>query len=823
MVNRLARSWCLLLPLLVAASASGVPVSAGAPPAQRSRGGVASDWPRWRGARFDGTATTEASALTRPFTLRVRWKRTLGAGYSGVVVADGHAVTMFSDGRQDYLAALSSDDGREQWRVALAAAFPGRDGSAGGPVSTPALDGGVAFALGPRGDLVAASLSTGKEIWRRQIVTEIGALEPHWGFTTSPLVAGDLVVVLTGGAPGHAVTAFNKRTGATVWSAGTDVESYQSPMLAAVAGQERLIVGGDQFLTALDPRDGREIWKYEHGGQGFYGKILNPVAVGADGLLLTNRADESVLLQATGTPAVAWKTRELKLNYATPVVHGGLIVGYSGAFLTCIDAATGALVWRSRPPGDGFPIVVDGHVVVLTKEGAISIAEADRSGYREKARLDVFSRLVWTPPSFADGRLYARDSYAEIAAVDVIPIARTTEAAPAPNPGLGTAPGSAFAKWVAEVERASDAAARVSQFLAAQPTFPIVEADRYAHIVYTGAETDIVLRADPLGTGRDLPLRRLGMTDMYYASLDLGTGARVAYQFVRNLGEVIADPRNPVKAASLSYAGPVSLLFMPGADRSPLSLIAPEAPVADAMRGRVTDLDFETAVVKAGHLAWGGKRKIHVYLPPGYDANPERRYPALYVLYGDEMLAGGHLDAILDREIAAGMSPMIAVFVQSTSGYEYARTFREAHGRMLSEELVPWMDGRFRTVPDAAQRGILGADEGAFGALDTALRYPRVFGRVAAQSVFALSKGENELLALIDGAPKTGQRFYVDWGRYDPRRQSDELDVPGVSKTLRDRLAARGFAVDGREWADGSATLFWTTRVVPALRAMFSR
>lgn len=812
MVNRLTRALCLLVPLLAAAVSTSL--------AQRSPGGGASDWPRWRGPRFDGTATTGTSALTRPFTLRVRWKRTLGAGYSGVVIAGGHAVTMFSDGTRDFLVALSSDDGREQWRVPLAAAFPGRDGSAGGPVSTPALDGGAAFALGPRGDLLAVNLSTGKEIWRRNILTDIGAVEPHWGFTTSPLVAGDLVIVLTGGEPGHAVTAFDKRTGATAWSAGTDVESYQSPMLVNVAGQERLIVSGDQFLSALDPRDGREIWKYEHGGQGFYGKIINPVVVGPEELLLTNRADESVLLRGAASPVVAWKTRELKLNYATPVVHDGLVFGYSGAFLTCIDAATGALVWRSRPPGDGFPIMVDGHVVVLTKEGAISIAEANRSGYREKARLDVFSRLVWTPPSFAEGRIYARDSYAEIAAVDVIPADRMTDAPSIDAARLGTIPASAFAKWVADVERAPDAAARVAQFLASQPRFPIVEADRYAHIVYTGAETDIVLRADSLETGHDLPLRRVGTTDMYYASLDLGTGARVAYQFVRNLGEAIPDPRNPVKAVSLNYGGPVSLLFMPGADQSPLSSVA---PVADGVRGRIADLEFETKTEKAGHLTWGGKRKVHVYLPPGYDANPERRYPALYVLYGEEMLAGGHLDAILDREIGAGMSPMIAVFVQSTSAYEYARTFRAAHGRMLAEDLVPWIDARFRTVTDPAHRALLGADEGGFGALETSLRYPRVFGHVAAQSVFALSRGENDLLAAIDSAPKGSQHFYIDWGRYDPHRRSDELDVPGVSRKLRDRLAARGFAVDGREWADGSATVFWTTRVVPALRAMFPR
>ena len=91
------------------------------------------------------------------------WKCSLGTGYSGVVVSEGKAVTMFSDGKMDYLIALSSNDGKEIWRLPLGETFPPRDGSSGGPVSTPAIDHGVVFALGPHGNLVAAQLGTGKK------------------------------------------------------------------------------------------------------------------------------------------------------------------------------------------------------------------------------------------------------------------------------------------------------------------------------------------------------------------------------------------------------------------------------------------------------------------------------------------------------------------------------------------------------------------------------------------------------------------------------------------------------------------------------------
>lgn len=772
------------------------------------------DWPRWRGAAFDGTATTGAAIFSKPFELRVRWRTTLGPGYSGVVVAGGHAVTMFSDGRSDFLVSLAAETGREEWRLAMGQAFPGRDGSAGGPVSTPALDDGVAYAVGPRGDLAAVRLADGQSIWKRHLVRDFGAEEPHWGFTTSPLVAGNLVIVMAGGSSGRAVVGLDKRTGATVWQSGSDTVSYQSPMLARIGSVDQIVAGGDRLLRGLDPLDGRELWNHEHGGGGFYARIINPVAI--DGrLLLTSKPDASVLLDAgaAAPAAVVWTTRDLKLSYSTPVAYRDLIFGYSGAFLSAIDAGTGALKWRSRAPGDGFVIVVDGHLVVLTKEGRLAVAEASAAGFEAKGSLELFSRLVWTPPSFAAGRVYARDSYEEIAAVDVVPTGRTTTPSPAPDLSRGTVPASRFAEWVRGVERSADPAAAVKTFLDAQRSFPIVEGERLAHILYAGDGRDMSIRSDAMATGSEWALHRVGSTDLYYASIELEPDARISYQFVRG-GEALADPRNPLKAKSQNFGGDVSLLLMPRADRS--------LPAAAPLRGRLVDLEFDGGSATASHLTWVGRREVHVYLPPGYDMDTTRRYPVVYVMYGNEMLRDGYLAAAVDAEAGKTIRPAILVFVQNTSGYEYARTFREPHARMMADRLVPWIDARYRTEPAPNGRAIAGADEAGYAAVEIGVRFPAVFGTVIAQSLFPLSGGDAELLALIDAAPKTAQRFYVDWGRYDPRRAADKLDVPGFSARVHDRLAARGFTVSGGATGDGSTLVFWSDRVLTALRALFS-
>ena len=791
-----------VLPLIVLLGWSGVQVTS----QERTV-----DWPRWRGPSSNGTVTTAKRIFDQPFELRVRWKRTLGAGYSGIVVSGGRAVTMFSDGQTDFLVALSSDAGQEAWRIPLGPTFPAKDGSTGGPVSTPAIHDGTVFAVGPRGTLVAARLADGRQAWTRDLVKDFGAIEPHWGFTTSPLPTGDVVVVAAGGTRGQAIVALDRTTGAVRWKAGDDTVSYQSPMLATIGGRDLVVAGTERYLFGLDPQTGAEAWRHEHGGTGFFGRIVNPVLLGQNRLLLTYKPDSSILIEpGGGSPREVWTTRELKLNYATPVVHDGLVFGYSGAFLTAIDAATGALKWRSRPPGDGFPILVDDHLVVFTKQGQLAVAAASGDGFVPKASIEVLSQLSWTPPSFADGRIFVRDSYEGIAAVDVVPSRRTTT--PAPAPRRGVVPGTTFAAWVAEVEKAPDGAARVEAFLAKQSTVPVIEGDRYAHILFKGDGKDLLVRSDALGTGVDWPLHRVGETDLYYVSLELEPDARISYQFVRSLGETLADPRNPAKATSQNFAGEVSLLLMPGADRT--------LPAAGTLRGKIVDLEFDTGTATAGHLRWGGKRPVHVYLPPGYDADPARRFPVVYVMYGEEMRTDGRLAVALEAEMGQTIEEALIVFVPSASAYEYARSFREPHLKMMAERLVPWIDGQFRTRSIAADRVLLGGDEAGFAAVEIGLRHPQVFGRIAAQSLFPLSSGDTELLALIDRAPKSEQRYYVDWGRYDPRRRSDNLDVRDFSARVHARLKARGFTVAGREWNDGSTVLFWSARAVGAMREL---
>jgi enterochelin esterase-like enzyme len=130
------------------------------------------------------------------------------------------------------------------------------------------------------------------------------------------------------------------------------------------------------------------------------------------------------------------------------------------------------------------------------------------------------------------------------------------------------------------------------------------------------------------------------------------------------------------------------------------------------------------------------------------------------------------------------------------------------------------IDKQFRTIPEQGSRLILGVDEGGFAAVEIGLRYPEIFGGVVAHSIFPLTGGDKELLALADASINKGQRFYIDWGRYDPRRKSDGLDVPGFTRAVHDHLIAKGQNVSGQEWSEGSALLFLGTRSIHGLQSV---
>ena len=175
-------------------------------------------------------------------------------------------------------------------------------------------------------------------------------------------------------------------------------------------------------------------------------------------------------------------------------------------------------------------------------------------------------------------------------------------------------------------------------------------------------------------------------------------------------------------------------------------------PWAPDLAGRFDEHVFESDALRGNPLGDPHRRPLWVYLPPGYDDEPERHYPSVYMIQG----LTGQLDMWRNRsafrlnfpELADQLfgngeaPPCILVWVDAWTSYGGSQ-FLDSPGTgryhtYLCDEVVPWVDERYRTLPAAEHRGIAGKSSGGYGAMVTPMLRPDLFGGLATHAGDAL-------------------------------------------------------------------------------------
>lgn len=171
-------------------------------------------------------------------------------------------------------------------------------------------------------------------------------------------------------------------------------------------------------------------------------------------------------------------------------------------------------------------------------------------------------------------------------------------------------------------------------------------------------------------------------------------------------------------------------------------------PWSTDLAGHIDELVIDSALLRANPLGDPSRRPLWVYTPPGYADEPDRRYPSVYVLQGYT----GHLAMWHNRmpyrqpfpETAdalfatGGAPPCIVVYVDAWTSYGGSQ-FVDSPGTgqyhsYLCDEVVPFVDARYRTLPVAAHRGVSGKSSGGFGAMITPMLRPDLFGGLASHA-----------------------------------------------------------------------------------------
>lgn len=394
----------LTLCLLALAGCTNTPAIDEAPAA-----GPGGDWPQWRGPSRDGvSASTGLLASWGRGEPRQIWRRPIGAGFAGIAVAGGAVYTLHGEGGDEALIALDARDGSERWSVSLDEML--RDSHGDGPRSTPSVHAGTVYALGSLGRLVAVTAQDGQLLWDAQLDAQ-----PTWGYSSSPLIEGELVIV-HGNREGGAVLAFHKASGELAWTAETGHPGYSAPMAIDLDGERQVVSFIGTGLVGLDPATGATRWSHPW-RTNYSVNAADPVFFPPDRFFISSGYDTGASMIRVAregdafTATELWRNRAMKNHFSSSVRVGDHVYGFDNATFKCLVAEDGSTCWRQRGFGKGSLIATESGLVVLGDEGTLALVEATPDDYREEGSVQALEHGGWAPPVLAGHWLYLRDAY----------------------------------------------------------------------------------------------------------------------------------------------------------------------------------------------------------------------------------------------------------------------------------------------------------------------------------------------------------------------------------------------------------------------------
>lgn len=372
-------------------------------------------WPGFRGPNRDGIQRgLMFESDWQRFPPKELWRIKLGPAWSSFAVAGNFLITQEQRGEQEAIVCYDADTGLEVWVQEIKSRFFDALGGLG-PRATPTIADGSVYALGAEGWLVKLNALDGTVQWKADLRESTQQPPPMWGFSCSPLVVGDIVVVHAAGEDDKGIIAFDCQDGQMRWSVPADKSSYSSLHLTRYFDQQQIVFLGSDGATFLDPKTGKTWLNHEFKISGY--RALQPAVVDTNRMLFTSEYAGSRLIELTPAESgleatVVWTSRNFKPDFNDLVVHEGMAFGFDGAVLTCIDLKDGSRRWRKGRYGKGQVLLLEDSklLLVISETGELVVLAASPDEHRELARLKALEGKTWNHPVVVGDRLYLRNS-----------------------------------------------------------------------------------------------------------------------------------------------------------------------------------------------------------------------------------------------------------------------------------------------------------------------------------------------------------------------------------------------------------------------------
>ncbi len=386
-------------------------------------------WPQWGGPNRDFVLPSENVAPWTDSGPKVRWKRDFPFGSSSITVDGDRLYTMYrGDGDTEIVLALNAKNGKTVWEFKYEAPFlKGMNMKTGpGPHATVLVVGYRLYTVGVTGKLHCLDKRSGKALWSKGLIEELGGNVMLRGYSNSPMRYRDTLIVMTGGK-GQMLTALDLVTGEVRWRGGDFNNSHSSPVLINVDGQEQIVCVVEKAIAGFDPSSGRVLWSHAHENRG--GDITSTPIWGPDNILFFSGAYQGGsralhLSQWGGTTNVKelWFHRQMRVHHSNFARIGDYVYApngdFGGTIYMCINVKTGEIKWRERALVRANTVLAGRDAILLDEDGVLYHANLSPEGVKINAKSKVLENIAWTPPSIVNGRMFLRDRK-QIVAVDL--------------------------------------------------------------------------------------------------------------------------------------------------------------------------------------------------------------------------------------------------------------------------------------------------------------------------------------------------------------------------------------------------------------------
>jgi enterochelin esterase family protein len=358
-----------------------------------------------------------------------------------------------------------------------------------------------------------------------------------------------------------------------------------------------------------------------------------------------------------------------------------------------------------------------------------------------------------------------------------------------------------FADFIAQLNTTplNERQTLVDSFMNTVSAFPLTEQDTLAHFIYRGTANSVTVPGDANAWNVSTSsMNDIAGTNLWYRTDVYENDARLDYKFYLNGSSWILDPLNP--RTILGGFGPNSELRMPAYVMPPEIEFYP-----NISHGTFIDTLFHSVNL-------GNTRTIKIYLPPNYHTSAFS-FPMILVHDGLEFItlanSNNVLDYLIDQQL---IEPTIGVFVPPVNRTEeYTGNLQGFFTSFIVNEVIPWVDSRFRTIRDPRKRAVMGPSAGGNISLWQGLTHPEVFGNVAAQSSYIQS-------SIFDGfqnGPALDLNIYMNLGTYD---------LPIIIPLVRNFipiLQSKGYTYQYQEYHEGHSWGLWRTHIDDALQMFY--